>query len=184
MYGLVNKAIEDLIRQDHGDATWERIRSKAGVEETVFVGMNAYPDSITYDLVGAASTELGVDAASLLEAFGQHWILYTAREGYGELLSIGGSTLQGFLLHLDELHTRVALSFPELRPPSFHCTNLTEGSLRLHYESEREGLAPMVIGLLHGLGRMFGTEVAVEHVARRRDGADHDEFDVHYRRIA
>lgn len=182
MYGLVNKAIEDLIRQNHGSRTWERIRARAGVEDAVFVGMNAYPDRITYDLVGAASEELGIPSSELLEAFGEYWILYTAREGYGELLALGGATLEEFLLHLDELHTRVALTFPQLRPPSFRCTALKEGSLRLHYESERPGLAPMVVGLLRGLGRMFDTDVDVTHVVRREDGAHHDEFQLEYRR--
>jgi hypothetical protein len=181
MYGLVNKAIEDLLRRDHGTDVWDRIRRRAGVEDTVFIGMRAYCDRVTYDLVAAASAELGVDPATLLEAFGEYWILYTAEEGYGELLAMGGKSLCEFLLHLDELHTRVALTFRDLRPPSFRCTDVEEGSLRLHYESERPGLAPMVTGLLRGLGRMFNTEIDIERVARREDGADHDEFLVKYR---
>lgn len=181
MYGLVNKAIEDLVRRNHGDEAWERIRRRAGAEDSVFIGMRAYPDKVTYDLVAAASAELGVDADALLEDFGEHWVLYTAAEGYGELLALGGSSLREFLLHLDELHTRVGLTFPELRPPSFHCTDLQEGSLRLHYQSERPGLAPMVVGLLRGLGRRFDTDVDVRRVARREDGAPHDEFLVEYR---
>ena len=30
MYGLVNKAIQDLITQQHGKATWQRIATAAG----------------------------------------------------------------------------------------------------------------------------------------------------------
>ncbi len=181
MYGMVNKAVEELLRRNYGDEAWERIRRRAGVDIKVFVGMDAYPDKVTYDLVAAASSELGVAADSLLEAFGEHWTLYTARQGYGELLALGGSSFREFLLNLHDLHTRVALTFPRLEPPSFWCTDVTDCSLRLHYQSTRPALAPMVIGLLRGLGRMFDTEVAIAHTARREDGAEHDEFDVKFR---
>jgi hypothetical protein len=119
-----------------------------------------------------------VPAGDLLEAFGEYWTLYTARKGYGNILALAGSTFVDFVQHLDHLHAHVAMSFPELRPPSFWCTDVTDGSLRLHYRSTREGLAPMVVGLLRGLGKMFDTAITIEHVADRARGADHDEFQI------
>ena len=176
MYGLVNQAIEDLLRTNHGDETWERVKRKAGVEPDAFVSMQAYPDAVTYALVSAASEVLGQPADALLEAFGMHWTLFTAQKGYGELFRMGGSSFREFMLNLHALHTRVALSFPNLQPPSFWCTDVTGSSLRLHYQSTRPGLGPMVIGLVRGLGVMFRSQVAVTPVRTRADGADHDEF--------
>lgn len=181
MYGLVNKAIESLIRSRYGDDHWLRIERGAGIEIPQFIGMDAYPDEVTYALVGAASAELAVPAAELLEALGEYWTRYTASEGYGELLGLGGSTFKEFLLNLHNLHTHVALSFPNLTPPSFWCTDVTDGSARLHYHSTRDGLAPMVVGLLRGLGTRFDTEVDVVHDRRREAGAAHDEFQVTFR---
>ena len=83
-----------------------------------------------------------------------------------------------FLANLDNLHSRVGLVCPHLRPPSFSCTDVTEDSLTLHYFTDRDGLAPMVIGLLKGVGARLGTTIAVERSRRREDGADHDEFHV------
>ena len=74
------------------------------------------------------------------------------------------------------MHTRVALAFPDLRPPSFWCTDVDEHSLILHYLSERQGLAAMIPGTVRGLGRLFDTEATVRQVASREDGADHDQF--------
>lgn len=176
MYGLVNKAIEDLISERFGLETWDRIKQDAGVEVEAFISMSDYPDEVTYNLVGAASRDLGVPADKLLEEFGEYWILYTAKKGYGELLRIGGSSLPDFLVNLHNLHTHVALSFPHLKPPSFWCTDVAAGSLRLHYQSERRGLAPMVVGLLRGLGKMFDTAVGIEQVQSCDDGSEHDEF--------
>ena len=33
MYGLVNKAIEQMVCRDHGEAVWQAIKQEAGVEE-------------------------------------------------------------------------------------------------------------------------------------------------------
>lgn len=177
MYGLVNKAIEGLVCSRFGEAAWARIQRRARLDVEGFISLDAYPDRITYDLVAAASAELNTPAEQLLEAFGEHWVEYTGREGYGGILDAAGATLPEFLLNLNNLHSRVRLMAPELRPPSFHCTDVTDGSLVLHYRSEREGLAPMVVGLLRGLGNRFRTPVTVAQTrARGRDGADHDEF--------
>lgn len=176
MYGLVNKAIEDLVCSRFGDEAWEAIRRKAGVDTEAFVSMDAYPDDVTYGLVSAASEVLGLSVPALLEAFGEYWVLYTGREGYGEMLKMAGDSLPAFLQNLDSLHARVGLVFPNLKPPSFQCTDISEDSLRLHYYSDRAGLAPMVIGLVKGLGAMFKTEIDVTHASSRENGDDHDEF--------
>ncbi len=57
-----------------------------------------------------------------------------------------GSNLWEFLGNLDDLHSRVGLMYPKLKPPSFRCKQISDTSLELHYESERPGLASLVIG--------------------------------------
>ena len=176
MYGLVNQAIEDLARQLGGEGLWARIKGRAGVDVEAFVGMEPYPDDVTYRLVQAAAAELEIPPAAVLEAFGRHWILYTGRSGYGALFETMGATMPEFLGNLDAMHARVTLSMPELRPPSFLCETLYDGQLVLQYWSERDGLAPMVSGLLKGLAELFDLEASVTHTLDRAWGADHDEF--------
>ena len=176
MYGLVNRALEELIRKEHGDAMWERIKADAGVDVEVFIRMDQYPDEITYQLVQSASRVLHAPVESLLHAFGVHWTLYTGREGYGALLSDAGSTLQEVLTNLDDLHTRVGLMYPQLRPPSFRCTDVAADRLVLHDYSSRAGLAPMVVGLVEGLGKRFGQQLRITPQLRRTHGDDHDSF--------
>lgn len=173
MYGLVNKAIEELVSTRFGEETWAKIRERAGIEVGGFMSMDPYPDAVTYRMVFAASEVLGVPVASLLEAFGEYWMLYTAREGYGELITMFGSSLGEFLGNLDNMHTRVGLSFPELQPPSFVARELGPDRYALEYHSTRDGLAPMVVGLLKGLARSFGESVEVVHAhARATHGYD------------
>ena len=49
----------------------------------------------------------------------------------------------------------------------------------LYYRSERTGLAPMVIGLLKGLGRRFSQDISIRQTAHRGLD-DHDVFRIDY----
>lgn len=176
MYGLVNKALQELVTTERGADTWTQVLQKAGVDIEVFVTHDAYPDDITYKMVGAASEILGRPASELLEAFGRHWVLQTAERHYGALMASGGRALGDFLRNLPNFHTRVNLMFPHLRPPVFRCDDVSPTSVRLTYISTRQGLTPFMEGLLHGLAERFKTPVTVQLVASRADGAEHDEF--------
>lgn len=164
MYGLVNKAIHGLVVERFGEPQWQAICAEAGIDNDCFISLDSYPDEISYALVGAASTQLDIPAEILLEEFGKYWVLYTANEGYGEMMAALGNSLPDFLSKLDEMHTRMTLIMPELRPPSFACESTGEQSLKLTYRSQRAGLTPMVVGLIKGLGERFDTSCAVELV--------------------
>ncbi len=176
MYGLVNRAVVDLVHHALGPDGWERVRARAGLEIDTFLSMESYEDEITYRLVAAASAEANLPPERVLELFGEHWVGYAVAHGYRELMSARGQTLFEFLVRLDDMHARLSLTFPALRPPSFRASDRTERSLRLHYFSERVGLGPMVVGLLRGLGKHFGTNVDIRHERRKDEGDDHDEF--------
>lgn len=164
MYGLVNRAVEGLVTEKFGVDAWQRICARAGLDDPQFVAMEAYDDAVTYGLVGAAAAELGLEPAAVLEAFGDYWTTYTIEEGYGDLLTMMGSSLDEFLDNLDSMHARIAGTMPKLMPPSFEREAKDDGSSILHYRSEREGLAPMVLGLLKGLARRFSVTITVEQL--------------------
>ncbi len=180
MYGMVNRAIEEMVISAHGAEVWEQIKQKANVDEDVFVSTEGYPDAMTYSLVGAASEVLQTPAPVILEAFGKHWILRTAQEGYGDMMAAGGKTLREFLVNLPDFHSRVSMVLPHLAPPRFYCSLLEEHSVHVHYQSHRAGLAPFVTGLFKGLGERFATAVEIEQIADKTAGADHDEFVVRW----
>ena len=180
MYGMVNKAIEEMVISGHGEGPWLEIKRRAGVTEDIFISNEGYSDEITYKLVAAASELMGTPPEKILHAFGEHWILNTAQKGYGPMMATGGRTLRDFLINLPHFHDRVALLYPKLAPPHFEITDPQERSLRLHYISHRPGLAAFVTGLLSGLGKMFNTPVRVTPEATKEAGADHDIFFVQW----
>jgi len=178
MYGLVNRAIEQLVVSSRGEAAWERVCARAGVDGEGFVAMCPYHDDITYRLVQSVSQELDLSEAEVLQAFGEYWVLYTAEEGYGELMRAGGSDLRAFLGNLNVMHGRVEGVFTKMKLPHFRVEDLGPDDHVLHYESEREGLAPMVMGIVRGLAKRFNQTVSISQMQHRDGHGLHDIFRV------
>lgn len=176
MYGMVNNAVRELVLAHFGEESWQRIKAAARVEFDSFMSTEGYDDRITYDLVAAASSVLGLPPESILEAFGEWWVLHTAPSKYGDMMDVAGSSLGEFLENLPNFHARVSLLFPRLQPPEFALSERTARSCILHYYSHREGLQPMVIGLVKGLAKRFDTPAVVKLTNGRHNGLDHDEF--------
>jgi hypothetical protein len=178
MYGIVNKAIKDLVTLHFGEETWNKVRKRSGIATDYFLSNQSYDDAITYQLARSVSEECGITLSEALIAFGEFWITHTGKEKYGSLMEAGGSTLQEFLVNLPNFHNRVILIYPNLTPPEFRVTDLEEKSLHLHYHSKREGLKDFVYGLLVGLGKFFNTPIQIDPVASREEGNDHEIFKV------
>lgn len=176
MYGMVNRAAQEFIVERYGVESWLGVKTRAGIDSEGFDRLEQYPDQLTYDIVESASAVLSLSADEFLERFGKFWIRFAARSGYEAMFEMAGQNLFDFLGSLDELHTRLSFSFPDYQPPSFYCTDYDGSSVRLHYVSEREGLAPFVIGLVKGLGELFETPVDLIHENRKNGDSDHDVF--------
>ena len=117
-----------------------------------------------------------IEGTSPIGICGSGIIAAIARLVEARVLDATGRTLPEFLERLNDLHTRVQMLFPSLRPPTFNVTDRAERSLRLHYETHRSGLTPFVVGLLQGLARRFNVPLEIDHDVRRDQGAPHDQF--------
>jgi Haem-NO-binding len=176
MYGIVNKAIQDLVTEKFGQEKWEIILTKSGIEEDFFISNEPYDDDITFKLAVAVSEEMNLTVSQVLVAFGEWWVVKTTKEKYGGLMESGGKNLKEFLLNLPLFHNRVMLIYPRLTPPEFKVSNISENSINLHYFSKRERLQEFVRGLIQGLGIMFNTPVAIELLQTRDLGHTHEIF--------
>lgn len=178
MYGIVNKAMEDLMLDLYGEDRWNIIKQRSGVDIEFFISNEPYDDDITFRLAVAASEELGLSMDTILNTFGEWWILKTGREKYSGLMEAGGSNLREFLNNLPLFHNRIMLIYPKLSPPEFKISHSTENSIHIHYYSTRKGLTEFVRGLLRGLGKMYNTPVSIVLIESRDNGSDHEVFKV------
>jgi len=180
MYGIVNKAIEDLVKANFGEEKWEVVKERSGIDVDFFISNEPYDDSLTYQLAGAVSEEMNMPVSEVLQAFGEWWILKTGMEKYGGLMQAGGNNLKEFLVNLPAFHNRIMLIYPKLTPPEFRISHLEDRSIYIHYFSKRIGLQEFVRGLLTGLGKMYNEPVELELIQSRDDGSDHEIFKVNW----
>lgn len=178
MYGIVNKAIEELVIENFGAENWEAIKEKSGIDIDMFISNETYDDDITFKLAGAVSEKMGISVSDVLRAFGEWWIMRTGKEKYGYLMESGGSNLKDFLVNLPLFHNRVMMIYPKLTPPEFKISDIEESSLNVHYFSKRVGLQDFVHGLLTGLGKFYGCPVKLELLESRDSGSNHEIFKV------
>jgi hypothetical protein len=163
MYGMVNKAVRGFVLKTFDEATWTRIHTKANVDSD-FVAMEAYDDDVTYNLVGAANSELGLEVYDILFGFGLYWVSDIATVSYSEVMDKSGVNFTDFVKNLDHLHERIRTSFPNYRPPSFRVLSKSNKVLQVDYYSHREGLLPFVEGLFSGLAKHFNETISISHI--------------------
>lgn len=156
---------------------WHEIKAKAGctVEDGSFIRHQRYTDESTVNLVIAASEVLGLSVDQILEAFGQHFMEFTRHNGYDNMLSCQGSTLRLWLSNLNALHDHLQSSLPEgFIAPVFWCEDdeEVEGSILLHYFSERVGLfVPLVVGVVKEVAE-YHFKLQITMVRLQTQGAD------------
>lgn len=178
MYGIVNKAIQDLVTEQFGVEEWEIVKTKSGIDVDFFLSNEPYDDDITYKLATAVAEVLGLTLGQVLNTFGEYWVLKTGKEKYGGLMSAGGTNLKEFLVNLPVFHNRIMLMYPKLTPPEFRVSDIMENSIHVHYFSKREGLQEFVRGLLSGLGKLYNTNTEIELLQTRDEGSTHEIFKV------
>lgn len=180
MLGMINHAIGQMVVERLGEDAWDRVRERVGFDEPVFVVMKQYPDDLTYGLVGAVAEEASLPVTKVLHDFGRYWISYSDRQPWGKVMRSMGTDLRALLRALDAMHTRIAISFPDVTMPHFRVDE-RPGAMLVHYFSPRAGLAPLVHGALEALGDLYGEPVEVVHAEDRAAGAQHDVFLVTFR---
>lgn len=177
MYGIINQSIQELILKEFGEETWLRILKKSGVDVAEFHNHEVYDDAYTYKLAGAISDVLDTKLETVLKMFGEFWIVEISQKKYPNLMATGGKSLKDFMLNLPTFHNRVYLTYPDLIAPEFKVYEDGD-SILVEYHSSREGLAPMMEGMLIGIVKSFGDldKKVIQEYSKSADGPDHDLF--------
>ncbi|XP_060689241.1 guanylate cyclase soluble subunit beta-2 [Hemiscyllium ocellatum] len=161
-YGFINTCLKSLVVENFGEDTWEALRVQAEVQD-MFMTYQVYDDAITLRLVQEASKMLHLSAEAVLKLFGGHFFTFCKVSGYDRMLRTLGGSLMEFIENLDALHSYLALSYQEMKAPSFRVERREGGEMWLHYYSERRGLCHIVPGIIQAVAKdFFDTEVEME----------------------
>lgn len=179
MYGMINDGIRDMVVSMGGADAWGSITNDLNIEPEGFEPLCPYDDSITYKLVELISKRFDISQDEVLRRYGRHWITYTASQGYGEIMTLFGTDFRSCLRNLNLMHAHMGVMMPKLSPPRFHVEEIYLNHIVVHYYSHRQGLDPMVTGLLEGLAEKYHESISVRCVPRGMR-SDHDEFEVSF----
>lgn len=177
MYGMVHRALRQMLLDDGHEAGWLAIERELGIGPAELISASVYEDTLTLDIVAAAARVLGGSVADTLRALGRYWVHFVEGGSYGAIMDFVGTDLAGFLDNLDRMHTAVVVAMPAAIVPSFRVLSRDiapsgAGTLTVRYRSPREGLEPLATGLLEGLLARFALVGRVEHGPRTEDGVD------------
>lgn len=165
MYGMIHRALRQMVLDERGEEVWSSIQRIANVELSDFISSATYPDEVTQRLLSTSSEVLGQDSDKMLEQFGQFWIRYAEASSFASILAFTGQDLVSFISNLDRMHRTIADVMINARMPSFSVLAHDVGQITVEYRSTRTGLAPFVSGLLLGLLDRFNLKGSVNLIS-------------------
>ncbi|CAH1783514.1 unnamed protein product [Owenia fusiformis] len=163
MYGQIHVIVRSLILEKFGEETWRKILDQSGFDDPDFMVFHYYTDERTLILIGTVSEILDLPVPAVLEVFGGYFYTYCKENGYDKMLATLGGNIVSFIQNLDSLHALLAMTYKEIEAPSFRCIPKSDGTVELHYYTNRKGLHPIVIGTLKELGKdLFNLDLSIE----------------------
>lgn len=127
MYGWIHTCLEHLILTRFNDETWQKIKldAKCTISNGGFCRYSNYTDTQTKALIEASSKVLEIDMDTLLEIYGEYFMIYVLQdELYYNIFTMMGTTdLRDWLHSVNDIHTHLSLSLPDANFAEFWCTD-------------------------------------------------------------
>ena len=135
---------------------------------------------VTVLIFSVVAVFTGLDAATILEMFGEQFLLSCQESGYAKTLQLLGRSLQDFLTNLDALHDHLSIIYPQMDAPSFRCTaGLKKSEFLLHYYSDRPSLEHIVMGIVKSVAReYYHVELEMKVAVKKGEKSDHTIFSI------
>ncbi len=181
MYGIIKNSLKDMVIETFGVEKWNEIIDASGFETDHFMSNEPYPDEDAMKLVVNGVEILDIPLNDLLFSFGKWWILKTTMEKYKFLMNSAGSNFKEFIYALPDFHTRIFLFYPKFTPPEFKIEEKEDGTMHVHYFSQRSHFAPFVLGILEGLREFFENDTKITQIAYKSKGDDHDIYQLQWK---
>ncbi|WP_134724701.1 heme NO-binding domain-containing protein [Paracoccus luteus] len=153
MHGMINRAIEDFVRDAYGEAAWQAVAAAAGIDAHGFRLLQDYPDDLTRALLAGAGAPMGKSAVDVAEDLGA-WL--AAQSGLRRLLRFAGSDFSTFVLSLAELPGRARMVVPGLILPPVQVE--TDGEA---YRIRTDGSDPLWLHALAGMLQAMADDYGV-----------------------
>ncbi|MFN7223887.1 MAG: heme NO-binding domain-containing protein [Paracoccaceae bacterium] len=170
MHGLINRALENFLKERHGQALWQRVVQRACLPFDSFEPLLTYDIAIIDAVISAACAELDRPRDTVLEDMGTALVSHRARDGLRRLLRFGGVGFRDFLYSLEELPDRARLALPDLNLPDMRLEDRGAGCFALVAAPPFAGAGFILIGLLRAMADDYGALVLLDMAPPSADG--------------
>jgi hypothetical protein len=158
MKGIVFSLLEEVVRREYGEETWEALLEATQLDG-VYTSLGNYPDGDLQKLVIAASDALKLPPNAIIRWFGMNALPLFAKR-YPEFFEAHDSA-QSFVLTLNDIiHPEVRKLYPGADVPYFEF-DLSSEVVVMEYKSRRK-LCAFAEGLIEGAAAYYGEAVTLE----------------------
>lgn len=167
MKGIVFNLLEELVRRDFGEDTWDDLLDAAQVDGA-YTSLGSYPDTDLQRLVAAASQSLNLPPEAIVRWLGRESIPVLAARYPGFFRP--HTETSSFLLSLNDIiHPEVRKLYPGADVPvfDFDLSHLPE--IRMSYNSRRR-MCSFAEGLIEGSAQHFGERVELHQATCMHQG--------------
>jgi hypothetical protein len=159
MKGIVFKLLEESVRGEFGEDTWDDLLDAAGLDGA-YTSLGSYPDAELTKLVEAASARLNLPPDEVIRWFGRRALPLMAAN-YPAFFT-PHTTTRSFVLTLNGIiHPEVRKIYPGADVPEFDFDTSSDEVLVMGYQSPRK-LCALAHGLVEGAAAHYGEEATFE----------------------
>ncbi len=179
MKGIIFNLVEEIVRDEYGEDTWDDLLESAGLEGA-YSSLGSYPDGDLDKIVGAASDALHMPAEEVVQWVGLKAIPYMAA-AYPQLFA-SHTTTRSFVLSLNDIiHPEVRKLYPGADVPVFGFETFDDDLLVVQYRSHRK-MCAFAIGLIEGAAAYYGECCDLQHTKCMHRGDENCEFRIRFAR--
>jgi hypothetical protein len=165
--GIVFNLLEEVVRQEFGEDTWDTLLERAGFDGA-YTSLGSYADAELLKLVDVAAAALNMSPDEVLRWFGRKAIPLLA-ERYSAFFAPHQSA-RPFILTLNHvIHPEVRKIYPGADVPVFDFDTSSDEVVVMTYESARK-LCSFAAGLIEGAAGHYGEDLDLQHPSCMRRG--------------
>ena len=159
MKGIVFNLLEEVVRQEYGEDTWDDLLEAAALDGA-YSSLGSYGDEELNKLVCAASDALQLPPDAIVRWFGCKALPLMA-QSYSHFFTAHQNT-RSFVLALNTIiHPEVRKLYPGADVPVFDFDTASEEVLLVGYHSPRR-MCAFAQGLVEGAAAYFGESIRFE----------------------
>ncbi|MCI2398598.1 heme NO-binding domain-containing protein [Aliiroseovarius subalbicans] len=166
MHGLINRSLENFVRDTYGIELWDSVMQELDLGYESFEPMFRYDNAVTRAVTLAVAARLDRTCEDLLEDFGTYLVADARSERVRRLLRFGGVDYLDFLHSLDDLPGRAHLAVPDLDLPDLELVDRGAGEFALRVSHSEGGFGHVLLGALRALADDYGALALLEYEGR------------------